>query len=300
MWSPLIWRRLCGVGPNCKCMSTWVRKLFGKRLIWLGVMSIGVLFSACVVEKPEAGLVPVEKELMKSTITIIYDNNRYDSRLTTDWGFSCMVKSPQKTILFDTGGDGVILLHNMAKLEIDPKEIDVVVLSHIHGDHVGGLASFLERNSDVTVYIPISFPQNLKDEVTNTGAKLEEVDKARELFDGTFTTGELDGGIKEQSLVFRTQNGLVVITGCAHPGIVNIVERAKEISEGNVYLLMGGFHLAGASSSQVNHIAEDLLQLGVERVAPCHCSGEVARKIFKDYFGENYIDSGVGKRIAIE
>ncbi len=281
-------------------MSTWVRKLFGKRLIWLGVMSIGVLFSACVVEKPEAGLVPVEKELMKSTITIIYDNNRYDSRLTTDWGFSCMVKSPQKTILFDTGGDGVILLHNMAKLEIDPKEIDVVVLSHIHGDHVGGLASFLERNSDVTVYIPISFPQNLKDEVTNTGAKLEEVDKARELFDGTFTTGELDGGIKEQSLVFRTQNGLVVITGCAHPGIVNIVERAKEISEGNVYLLMGGFHLAGASSSQVNHIAEDLLQLGVERVAPCHCSGEVARKIFKDYFGENYIDSGVGKRIAIE
>jgi 7,8-dihydropterin-6-yl-methyl-4-(beta-D-ribofuranosyl)aminobenzene 5'-phosphate synthase len=281
-------------------MSTWVRKLFGKRLIWLGVMSIGVLFSACVVEKPEAGLVPVEKELMKSTITIIYDNNRYDSRLTTDWGFSCMVKSPQKTILFDTGGDGVILLHNMAKLEIDPKEIDVVVLSHIHGDHVGGLASFLERNSDVTVYIPISFPQNLKDEVTNTGAKLEEVDKARELFDGTFTTGELDGGIKEQSLVFRTQNGLVVITGCAHPGIVNIVERAKEISEGNVYLLMGGFHLAGASSSQVNHIAEDLLQLGVERMAPCHCSGEVARKIFKDYFGENYFDSGVGKRIAIE
>jgi 7,8-dihydropterin-6-yl-methyl-4-(beta-D-ribofuranosyl)aminobenzene 5'-phosphate synthase len=303
MWFLLmIWKRPCGGGPNYKCMSTWGRKLFGKRLIWLVVTSIGVLFSACVAEKPEAGSVSVEKGWMKSTITItiVYDNNRYDSRLTTDWGFSCVVKSPQKTILFDTGGDGTILLHNMAKLEIDPKEIDVVVLSHIHGDHVGGLASFLERNSDGTVYIPISFPQNLKNEVRISGAKLEEVNKARELFSGVFTTGELDGGTKEQSILLMTPQGLVVITGCAHPGIVNIAKKAKEITGQKIFLMIGGFHLSGVSQSQVKYIAENLLQLGVERVAPCHCSGEVARKIFKDYFSENYIDSGVGKRIAIE
>jgi 7,8-dihydropterin-6-yl-methyl-4-(beta-D-ribofuranosyl)aminobenzene 5'-phosphate synthase len=266
-------------------------------------MAIMVILSACEVKQTEVEPIPAEqREGMKSkiTITIVYDNNEYDSRLSPAWGFCCLVKLPQKTILFDTGGDGTILLHNMAKLKIDPNEIDTVVLSHMHGDHVGGLTSFLKYNSNVTVYMPISFPQGLKDEVANTGARLEEVDKARELFDGAFTSGELDGGIKEQSLVLMTQKGLVVITGCAHPGIVSIVKRAKEISEGNVYLLMGGFHLAGASQSQVNHIAEDLLQLGVEKVAPCHCSGEGARRLLSDYFGGNYIDCGVGKEILIE
>jgi 7,8-dihydropterin-6-yl-methyl-4-(beta-D-ribofuranosyl)aminobenzene 5'-phosphate synthase len=276
--------------------------LFRKKLTWLA-MAIVILLSACAAQQPEAELVPSEqKEDMKNkiTITIVYDNNRYDSRLTTAWGFSCLVNLLQQVVLFDTGGDGTVLLHNMTKLGIDPEEIDAVVLSHVHADHVGGLAHFLEYNSKVTVYMPASFPQQLKDQVRTTGAKLEEIDKARELFDGAFTTGELNGGIKEQSLLLRTPNGLVVITGCAHPGILNIVERAKEVSKENVYLLMGGFHLGGASTSQVNHIAEGLRQLGVEKVAPCHCSGEVARRLFSDYFGDNYIDCGAGKVIVIE
>jgi 7,8-dihydropterin-6-yl-methyl-4-(beta-D-ribofuranosyl)aminobenzene 5'-phosphate synthase len=233
------------------------------------------------------------------TITVVYDNNRYDGRLTTAWGFSCVIKLPQKTILFDTGGDGVILLHNMAKLKIDPKEIDVVVLSHVHGDHVAGLASFLEHNNNVTVYMPISFPQSLKDEVRITGAKLEEVDKASELFGGVFTTGEFNSGIKEQSLVLRTQKGLVVITGCAHPGIVNVAKKAGEITGEKNFLMIGGFHLGDASPSQISHVAESLLQLGVKKAASCHCSGDQARKIFKEFFG-NYINCGVGKEIVIE
>jgi 7,8-dihydropterin-6-yl-methyl-4-(beta-D-ribofuranosyl)aminobenzene 5'-phosphate synthase len=275
--------------------------LFRKRLIWL-VVAVGVLFSACVAEQPEAGLVPVEKEWMKSriTITIVYDNNHYDSRLTAAWGFSCLARLPQQVILFDTGGDGAVLLQNMEKLEIDPGEVDVVVLSHVHGDHVGGLASFLEHNNNVTVYMPFSFPRGLKDEVRITGAKLEEVDKARELFDGVFTTGELDGGIKEQSLIISTPKGLVVITGCAHPGIVNIARKAREITGERIFLMIGGFHLDGALPSQVSYVVESLLQLGVEEVAPCHCSGEVARRLFSDCFGDGYIDCGVGKEIVIE
>jgi len=265
-------------------------------------MAIGVLFSACVAEQPAADFVPVENERMKNriTITIVYDNNRYDSRLTAAWGFSCLARLPQQVILFDTGGDGVILLHNMAKLKIDPGEVDVVVLSHVHGDHVGGLASFLEHNSNVTVYMPFSFPQSLKDEVRITGAKLEEVDKAKELFYGVFTTGELDGGIKEQSLILRTPKGLVVITGCAHPGIVNVAKKAGEITGEKTFLMIGGFHLGGASPSQISYVAESLLQLGVEKVAPCHCSGERARRLFSEYFGDDYIDCGVGKEIVIE
>jgi len=266
-------------------------------------MAAMFLLSVCAGKQTEVELATAKQKWLSEasiTITIVYDNNYYDNRLMPTWGFSCVVKSPQKTILFDTGSDGTVLLHNMAKFGIDLKEVDVVVLSHIHGDHVGGLASFLKCNSKVTVYMPVSFPQGMKDEVINTGAKLEEIDKARELFGGAFTTGELDGGIKEQSLVLRAPKGLVVITGCAHPGIVNIAKRSKEITGQKIYLMVGGFHLGGAFPSQINYVAESLLQLGVEKVAPCHCSGDQARKMFKDYFGDGYVDCGVGKGIVIE
>ena len=236
----------------------------------------------------------------KTTITIVYDNNSYDNRLMTAWGFSCVVKSSQNCILFDTGGDGIALLHNMAKLGIDPKEIDAVVLSHVHGDHLGGLASFLECNSKVTVYMPISFPQRLKGDVRITGAKLEEVDRARELFDDTFTTGELNSGIKEQSLVLKTPKGLGVITGCAHPGIVNIAKKAKDFTREEIHLIIGGFHLGGISPSQISEVVGSLLQLGVKRVAPCHCSGEVTRSLFSEYFDDDYINCGAGKEISVE
>jgi len=232
-------------------------------------------------------------------ITIVYDNNPYDPRLRSDWGFSCVVNFPEGGILFDTGGDGRILLENMQKLGINPREIQRVLVSHIHGDHIGGLPEFLWQNNKVKVYLPASFPARLKEEIRNRGATLEEVHRPKEIFPGVFTTGELDGGIKEQSLVMRSPQGLVVITGCAHPGIVEIVRQAKEIASGKVHLVLGGFHLGGASSSSIERIVRSLLNLGVDKVAPCHCSGEQAREIFKKKFGLSYIPAGVGKEIVI-
>ena len=233
------------------------------------------------------------------TIAVIYDNNPYDDRLKTAWGFSCLLRLPEKTILFDTGGDSSILLHNMERLQIDPKEIDMVVLSHIHGDHVGGLGAILNQNSDVTVCLPASFPQSLKDDIKLYGAKVEEVTEPRELFDGVYTTGELNGGIKEQSLIVKTDGGLVIITGCAHPGVVNVVQKAREIAGDKVYLLLGGFHLGGASTSKIEAIIDSFGQLGVERVAPCHCSGDNARRLLRDHYGEGYIECGVGRRVTL-
>jgi 7,8-dihydropterin-6-yl-methyl-4-(beta-D-ribofuranosyl)aminobenzene 5'-phosphate synthase len=232
-------------------------------------------------------------------ITILYDNNDYDCRLRSDWGFSCLVHFRERAILFDTGGDGEILLDNMQKLGIDPKEIQAVLLSHIHGDHVGGLPAFLRQNNKVKIYVPASFPGRLKEEIRYLGAAQEEVSRPKEIFPGVFTTGELDGGIKEQSLVLRSPHGLVVITGCAHPGIVEIVRQAKEIANGKVHLVLGGFHLRGASAPAIERIIQSFLHLGVEKVAPCHCSGELARKIFKKKFGPSFISAGVGKEIVI-
>jgi len=233
------------------------------------------------------------------TIAITYDNNPYDDRLRTAWGFSCLLRLPEKTILFDTGGDSSILLDNMDQLQIDPKEINIVVLSHIHGDHVGGLGGILNQNSDVTVYLPASFPQSLKEDVKLYGAEVKEIHEPRELFDGVYTTGELNGGIKEQSLIVKTDEGLVIITGCAHPGVVNIVQKAREIAGDRMYLLLGGFHLGGASASKIESIIDSFEQLGVERVAPCHCSGDSARRLLREHYGEGYIECGVGRRVTL-
>jgi 7,8-dihydropterin-6-yl-methyl-4-(beta-D-ribofuranosyl)aminobenzene 5'-phosphate synthase len=233
------------------------------------------------------------------TITVFYDNNEYDERLETAWGFSCLVEGPEKTILFDTGGDGALLLRNMRTLGIDPKDVDVVVISHVHGDHVGGLVSFLEENPAVTVYLPQSFPKSIKDATREAGAELVEVREPVEICEHVHSTGELGDGIKEQSLVVETSQGLVVITGCAHPGVVNIVRRAKELTGGEVYLVLGGFHLGGASEAGIASIVEDFQQLGVQRVAPCHCSGDVARRLFEEAYREDYIPAGVGSRLEV-
>jgi len=175
-----------------------------------------------------------------------------------------------------------------------------VVLSHIHGDHVGGLSGFLEENSAVPVYMLKSFPSSFKDEVKSLGAEVEEIYEARELFPGVYTTGELGNGTREQSLIITTSKGLVIITGCAHPGVVNIVRIAKDIvPDDRVYLVMGGFHLSGASSAQIKSIINSFVQLAVENVAPCHCSGDEARRLFKERYGEGYIESGVGKRVPL-
>jgi len=266
----------------------------GKALVLLATAAIllGVL-PGCALRETE------NSQRAAAHITIIHDNNPYDDRLRTAWGFSCVIELAETVILFDTGDDGALLLGNMERLGIDPKEIDLVVLSHIDWDHVGGLASFLERNSKVTVYMPESFSQRLKDEVRLSGAKLKEVDGARELLDGVCTTGELDGGTKEQSLVLRTAQGLVVVTGRAHPGVVNIVRRAKEVGKDKVHLVLGGFYLNGASASTVEAIIEDFVALGVEKVAPWHCSGDRARSLFQEHFGPSYIECGVGREVWI-
>ena len=202
--------------------------------------------------------------------------------------------------MFDTGGDSSNLLYNIRQLQVNPGEVDAVVLSHIDGDHVGGLSGFLEQNSAVNVYLPQSFPKSFKNEVESFRAKVEEIYGARELFTGVYTTGELGGGIIEQSLIVRTYKGLVVITGCAHPGIVEIIQRAKEVVPDNrVYLVIGGFHLSGASSMQIKSIIGSFIQLGVENLAPCHCSGGETRHLIEESYGINYIESGVGRRILL-
>jgi len=252
---------------------------------------------------------PTEEAGGGITITILYDNNEYDERLETAWGFSCLVELPpasggpggvEKTILFDTGGDSAMLLRNMRTLGLDPRDVDVVVISHIHCDHVGGLAGFLEENHAVTVYLPECLPESIKETVREVGAELVEVHEPVQICERVYSTGELGDLIREQSLVIETSRGLVVITGCAHAGVVNVVREAKDLLDGDVHLVLGGFHLCWMNLLQVRSIVEGVKDEGVEQVAPCHCSGDLARSTFEKVYGEDFILVGVGSRLKIQ
>lgn len=217
------------------------------------------------------------------TIVTLYDNYLSNSKLKTGWGFSCLVKTKNQNILFDTGADGETLLSNMEKLDIDPKEFNFVFISHLHYDHTGGLPEILEIKPDLKVYKPDSFS------------------KPTEIIKNIYTTGSLGDSIKEQSLIINTGKGLVIITGCAHPGVVNIIEKTKEMfPDENIYLVLGGFHLSGVSDSELKTIIKGFRELGVQKTAPCHCSGDRCRELFKEEYGDNFIENGVGKVINIE
>ncbi|MDH4239618.1 MAG: MBL fold metallo-hydrolase [Phycisphaerae bacterium] len=231
-------------------------------------------------------------------ITIVCDNNPYKKGLETGWGFSCLVGGREKTILFDTGPGGSLLV-NMEKLAIEPQSIDTVVLSHVHPDHTGGLEGFLEKNPDVTVYLPKSLPERFKDNVQAQGAKVIGVGQPMEICGNVWSTGQHGKWIKEQALIIRTGRGLIVMTGCAHPGIVKMVNAAKDLVKEDRLLVMGGFHLEWAGKNKIEKIILAFNQLGVRYAGPCHCTGEKARSMFEECFDMKYIKLGAGKVITI-
>ena len=271
-----------------------MRKLKWIIFIHLCVIAFTPLPNATSQEKPTA---PISKDL---TLTVVYDNYPHDKRLETRWGFSCYIQGTEKTILFDVGGEGSVLLSNMEKLKVDPKDVDSVVLSHVHHDHIGGLGNFLKKNNNVTVYMPQSLPQSVRNTVRRAGARIVDVKKFVKICKDVYSTGELGSFIKEESLIINTSKGLIVITGCAHPGIVNIVKKAKEMLRSNVYLVLGGFHLCWMNSSKVKKIINGVKKEGVKKVAPCHCSGDIARKQFEKAYGKDFILTGAGKTIIVK
>ncbi len=264
----------------------------------LGALTLLLTFNLFKKEKTQPELSKTVTEKAVSIITI-YDNYQVDPRLQTGWGFACLIKASGKNLLFDTGADSPTLLSNLEQLNIALEEIDVVVLSHIHQDHVGGLPGLLERKGEVEVYIPSSFPNSIRETIESHGGKYFDISDSREIIEGIYSTGELGNIIKEQSLIINTNKGLVIITGCAHPGVVNIIKKIKEIFAGKeIFLVLGGFHLLSASDSQLKQVVDDFEKLGVKKVAPSHCSGDETRELFKEVYQDNFIENGVGKTLT--
>ena len=223
-------------------------------------------------------------------ITIIVDNFTYNPGLKTAWGFSSLVESGNLTLLFDTGPSPEILKQNMKKIGISPKKIKYIFLSHRHLDHIVGLKAVLQRGQKI--FILKYFPASIFKQIKESGAIPVVIEKQKEIFPGIYSSGPMGSLIKEQSLFIKTRNGIVIITGCAHPGILKIAKKAKTL--GNIWLLLGGFHLAWTPAKKIREIALKLKNMGIKFIAPSHCSGETSRQIFFQFFKNNLIKPGVG------
>lgn len=218
------------------------------------------------------------KEAYHMKVILVYDNTAYKKDLLPDWGFSCYLEIENTPrILFDTGANGSILLSNMEKLGIDPAAIDIIVISHAHWDHTGGLSELLKVNQTASLYLPASFRPRLPDR------NVVVVKKAIEITVNVFSTGELMG--VEQSLVVKIDTGLVVIAGCSHPGVGRILEAAS--SYGKVSTLIGGLH---------GFREFDLLK-DLDSVCACHCTQYQSE--IKKLYPDKWLDGGAGKVIEV-
>ena len=244
--------------------------------------------------------IPAEAAESEIRITILYDNTSHVEGTRADWGFSALVEGTGKTILFDTGARPEVFRDNVLELGADLSAVDLVVISHNHGDHTGGLDYFLEVNPDVLVYLPASFPDTFIAKVEESGAGVVRVSEPVQICGGVYTTGDLAGTVREQSLIFDTGPSAVLMTGCAHPGIVNVVERVSEIMRKPVSFVFGGFHLMEATQAEVADVISRFDSAGVERCGATHCTGEKQIGWFRDRYDENFIPMGVGRVINIE
>lgn len=228
------------------------------------------------------------------TITILYDNYGFDARCATDWGFSALIETGDHTVLLDTGTQGSILLENMRLLGKDPHTIEAVVISHAHGDHTGGLEALLGTGVRPKVYLLASFPADLH---RQCAAKTEVFDTVpgQEIAPGIRTTGEVSGPIPEQALIVATAEGPLVITGCAHPGVVRMAEQAGEVTGTVPMGVIGGFHLGGSDQVTLEGIVARFRGLGIRRAGPSHCTGDPAIELFRTAYGADFIALGAGR-----
>jgi len=232
-------------------------------------------------------------------ITTLYDNVPFHPDLATDWGLSFLIQGLESPILFDTGAKGDMLLENMHKLDIDPESITRIVLSHEHKDHIGGLNPLSDKIPGAEVWMPHFFPEKLKDALKEQGLKVVDVEGFSPICPGAYTTGIVPGWIREQSLVLESMQGLVVLTGCSHPRIINILEKVKQLFTDKIHMVLGGFHLGGFEKAEIKEILHAFRTAGVEKVGPAHCTGTEARQYFQEEFGDGYLEIGVGREIDI-
>ena len=270
----------------------------------------------------------------KGRATILYDAFGNSENLKKDWGFSVLIEYSGKKILFDTGNDSKTFAANVKTMDIDLKDLDFVVISHRHGDHTSGLNHLLKVNPKVKIYVPaelfgafgstlpkgfyktvdtlpdsMRYFDGMEPEGFSSGSPWSEanfvsVDSKVEVAPGIFViltvskvTGTLE--LRELTLAIDTPLGQVLVVGCSHPGVEEILAAASAGSS-HVFMLLGGLHLVKTPDAEIERLANALHdKWKIDRIAPGHCTGEPAFAKFKQVFGASYIYAGLGSHVDI-
>ena len=270
----------------------------------------------------------------KAQITVLYDAFGKSSAMQKDWGYAALIEYGGKRILFDTGNNPDILAQNAKAKGIDLSRLDFAIMSHRHGDHMGGLAHLLSVNPKVKIYAPkegfgvygadlpstfyrkdASLPpeQRYYDGAPPTvmrfgaawsGADFELIDKTTEIIPGIHLLalvsdkpGTLE--LREISLAINTPDGMVIVVGCSHPGIDKIVAAAATINP-RIHFIAGGFHLLVSNDAEIERIVAILRDtFKVAFVAPGHCTGEPTFSALKKGFGDRSLYAGLGTTLML-
>jgi len=210
-------------------------------------------------------------------ITVLIDNEPNED-LINEWGLSMWVETPLWRCLFDAGTNPSTLKHNMSKLKIDPSRLDFAVLSHHHYDHLGGFSYIGEEVPNLTVYIP----PNSKEKLESWSLKPQIINETKKIAEDAYIIGPLEAwtGFREIALAINVDEiGLIVLVGCSHPGVDNIVLKTLEDLGREIYAIIGGFHKP--SKKALDKVAKI-----VKRIFPAHCTGSNSKR----YLIKNYPD----------
>lgn len=231
-------------------------------------------------------------------VTIIYDNYQLDKNLKPDWGFACLVEYQGHKVLVDAGRDSELFKENLGKLQIDPREVHALFISHEHGDHTAGVPWITEVNPSMKCYLPTPYARQLeiRESLPQNSKALAE---PQHLFGPFYSTGDNFATFKEQGLIIKTEDGGILITGCGHPGAIPMITVAEKELNIEIHTLIGGLHLMDKSETELNQLAASLKKIGITQICPTHCTGDASIARFKEAFAEHFISGGVGKEIII-
>ena len=275
---------------------------------------------------------------MPLRITTLSENTAGTARVLAEWGLSILVETDELKVLLDTC-TSISVPHNAPILGVDLSAVDKIVISHGHYDHTGGLKEVLAKTGAVEIiahpdiwakkyirfgerggYIGIPFS---REELEGLGASFTLSKEPVWISDDIVTTGEIpmvteyeeidpnlyvkedeelvpDPLLDDRALIIKTDEGLVVILGCAHRGAINTLRHAQEVTGVEpIHTVIGGTHLIGASEERILLTAAALQEFGVNRVGVSHCTGLPAAAMLAQQLGEIFFFNNTGTRIAV-